>query len=140
MEFQKLKIFVDGASRGNPGYASAGVVICNQNGEVLKKWGRTLGVATNNAAEYLALIYALLEAKKLNAEELEVCIDSQLVERQLAGKYKKKNNQLGILFDLVNYLKADFKSVSIKYISRRENKIADEVANMALEKNKDLFF
>jgi len=127
-----LEIFVDGACRGNPGPAAIGVVIKKDN-EVIKEISRDIGNATNNIAEYSALICALKEAKDLKAEDIEVYGDSQLVCRQVLGAYKVKHPNIIPLFEEVKGLIKDFKSFKLTHVLREKNKEADRLANMALD-------
>jgi len=90
-QLKKLNIYIDGASRGNPGPASYGVCIFNEEGHPIFEVGETLGIATNSIAEYRALIRALQEGKRLGCGELSIFTDSQLVARQFDGQYRIKN-------------------------------------------------
>lgn len=128
-----LNIFIDGASRGNPGPASTGVVLRDENGKTLREHCRAIGVETNNVAEYAALLDALELAKEIGAEELLVHSDSQLLVRQLTGQYKVKNLRLaGYLAD-IRKLQVNFKSFKIVHVRREFNKRADALANKALD-------
>jgi len=130
---KELEIYIDGASKGNPGPSGIGVVIC-QGGSVIKNISSYIGNATNNIAEYTALIFALEEALILRAEYLTVKTDSQLLARQLNKVYKVKNaNISGLYNQSVNLLQA-FKKVSIYNIPREENKGADKLATQAIKK------
>src|SRR3989339_1299075 len=121
----KLIIFTDGGSRGNPGPSAIGIVI----GE--KEYCEKIGKATNNVAEYQAVIFALkktrqiLGGKKSAEAEIEIRMDSELVQRQLSGKYRIKEEDLKILFVNVHNLLFDFKKVSFRHIPREENRHAD---------------
>ena len=95
---KKLKIYTDGGARGNPGPAGVGVAIFDEKENLIKTAKKYLGKATNNQAEYKALILALELAKKLGAEEVDCFLDSQLIVNQLNRKYKIKDHQLGSLF------------------------------------------
>jgi ribonuclease HI len=133
-ESNKLLIYIDGGSRGNPGEAAIGVLI----GE--KGYGEYIGKATNNVAEYKALIFALKKAKALlgskKAKEtvLEIRSDSELLVNQLNGLFKIKEKNLGELFIEVWNLKQDFKQVIFKKIPREENKETDKIVNNVLNK------
>jgi len=137
---QKIIVYTDGGSRGNPGPAAIGVVICNGSGEVLKEYSDEIGEATNNEAEYQALIFAFKKIKQLfgkvkaKAAEIEFRMDSQLLSKQLNGEYKIEESNLQPLFLKVWNLKLDFGEVRFKYISREENKRADKLVNEALDK------
>lgn len=128
-----LEIFVDGACSGNPGPAAIGVVL-KEGGETIKEVSKTIGNATNNIAEYAALVYALQEALVLKAERVKVFTDSELVFSQLNGSYKVKNEHLRFLFDQVQHLKRGFQDVAITHIPREQNKEADRLATTALKK------
>lgn len=135
--FQKrneLVIFTDGGARGNPGPAAIGAVVGG------KSYGEYIGEATNNVAEYKALIFALKKAiallGKTKAGETDVrCnMDSELIVNQLNGVYKIKDPDLQPLFIDVWNLRRDFKSVSFTHIPREKNKLADRMVNAALDK------
>ncbi len=127
-----LKIYVDGASKGNPGPSGIGVVIC-RDGEILKNIASFIGNATNNVAEYTALIYALQASLILNAENIEINTDSQLLYRQIKKIYKIKSPNILGLYNQVLQLMSGFKEVSIKHIPRGENRGADKLANKAVK-------
>jgi len=127
-----LKIYVDGASKGNPGPSGIGVVIC-RDGEILKNIASFIGNATNNVAEYMALIYALQESLILHAENIEINTDSQLLYRQIKKIYKIKSIKILGLYNQVLQLMSAFKEVSIKHIPREENRGADKLANKAVK-------
>lgn len=129
-----LEIYIDGASKGNPGPSGIGVVICNGK-ETIKNISIYIGNATNNAAEYTALIYALQEALKLKAQNLKVKSDSQLLCRQINGLYKVKNPNITGLYNQASHLVPAFKSFSIVNIPREENKGADKLATLAVKKH-----
>lgn len=135
-------IHTDGGARGNPGPAAIGVVI--EGGSVGKKeYGEYLGEATNNEAEYKAVIFALKKLKQLlgNAEakagDVEVVLDSELIERQLKGEYKIKEKNLQNYFVEVWNLKSDFGSVSFRHVLRGENADADRIVNQILDREEN---
>lgn len=128
-----LEIFVDGACSGNPGKAGIGVVI-NGKGKTLKEISKAIGDATNNVAEYYALIYALQEAIVMKAKELRIYTDSELMYRQVMGAYKVKNEKIKFLHDQVQLLKKGFDQVHIKHVRRENNKQADKLATGAIKK------
>ena len=130
---EKLLLYVDGASRGNPGKSGIGVVIYDDNGVVIKQIKQYLGKVTNNVAEYMALVYGLQEGLILRAKRLVVHTDSELVAKQLAGSYRVKDNVLKMLYRQVEHLKGAFERVEIKHIPREENREADNLANQAIE-------
>lgn len=123
----------DGASRGNPGPASVGVVFEDLDGTVVHSFGRTIGPATNNVAEYCAVLAGLEAAKELGLDNLELRLDSELVVRQLNGQYKVKHPALIDLKEDVDRLLAGFRNVRILHVPREENREADKLANRALD-------
>lgn len=129
---KKLEIYIDGASKGNPGPSGIGAVVCG-NGETIKNISSYIGHSTNNVAEYTALIYALQEALKLKAEILEIKSDSQLLTRQLNRVYKVKNENILGLYNQARHLMEGFKQVFIINIPREENRGADKLANQAVK-------
>ncbi|MDD5565556.1 MAG: ribonuclease HI family protein [Candidatus Omnitrophica bacterium] len=128
---RELTIYIDGASKGNPGPSGIGVVIC-EKGETIKNVSSYIGKGTNNVAEYTALIFGLQQALILKAEKVRVHSDSQLLCRQLKGEYKIKNQNLIGLYNQAVRLIAAFKDVEIKNIPRQQNKGADKLANQAV--------
>lgn len=142
-ELKKIIVFTDGASRGNPGPGSLGLVICDDKGREIKKYSEFLGKVTNNEAEYKAVIFALKKIKHLfgkkNIKKIEVQLnsDSELLVNQLEGRYKIKNPNIGNLFLEIWNLRIDFGKIEFKSIPREKNKEADRLANEALDqKNK----
>jgi ribonuclease HI len=129
----KLTTFTDGGSRGNPGPAATGVVIKNAAGETLAAYGEYLGVQTNNVAEYSALLSALKKAKELGATEVECVMDSELIVKQMQGKYKVKEPSLQKLFIQVYNQASQFSSVLYRHTLRAGNKEADAQVNKALD-------
>lgn len=129
-----LKIYIDGASKGNPGESGAGIVIY-QDGRILKKISNYLGHATNNIAEYMALIYALEEALLLKAKKLEIYTDSQLLARQLNKIYKVRHEGIKNLYSRAEHLLTGFEKVAINHINREENTLADKLATEAVRKS-----
>lgn len=136
---KKVTIYVDGGSRGNPGKAAVGVVFCNEKGEKTKEAGKYLGDGlTNNEAEYQAAIFALEKFKALFGKslaketEVVICSDSELVVKQINGKYKIENEKLQPLFLKLWNLCLDFKKVKIKSVLREKNKDADRIVNEML--------
>jgi ribonuclease HI len=129
----KIKLFTDGAARGNPGPAAIGVVLYNENDEVLEQHCRYLGTATNNMAEYEALLAGLELAKKYLPCGVHVHMDSELVVKQMLGSYRVKNEHLIGYFQKANRLKSHFDTVSFTHIPREMNKLADRLANQALD-------
>lgn len=143
MESNKIITYTDGASRGNPGPASLGAVICNSTGEVIKEYGQELGRKTNNEAEYEAVIFALKKIKQLFGKDkakkisVEMRMDSEFVVLQVGGKYKVEEERMVPLFIAVWNLRMDFAKVSFVHIPREKNKEADRLANEALDGNQD---
>lgn len=129
---REIEVYIDGASKGNPGPSGIGVVIC-QEGRVIKNISSYIGKATNNIAEYTALIYALQEGLILRAERLKVNTDSQLLARQLNRVYKVKNPGIVGLYNQVTHLCSAFKEVRVNYISRNNNRGADKLADKAVK-------
>lgn len=125
----KVVLYMDGASKGNPGDAGIGVVISDDGGNVLKELAEYIGKATNNAAEYTALIRGLQESIKLDATSVEINTDSELLARQLAGVYKVKSDNLKPLYAQAMALLKTFSSAKISHMKRELNKRADELAN-----------
>jgi len=130
---KKLDIYIDGASKGNPGPSGIGVVIC-QGREVIKNISVFIGNATNNIAEYTALVYALEEALLLKGQELIIRTDSQLLARQLNKEYKVKDINIAVLYNKSVHLLKGFRKALVHYIPREENKGADKLATLAIKK------
>ncbi len=128
-----LKMFTDGAARGNPGEAGIGAILYDDKGTVLEEYCRYLGCATNNAAEYQALIAGLTIAKKHNPEFLEIYMDSELLVHQLSGKYRVKNEHLAAFHAVAKGLLSGFRKVRIAHVPREKNKEADRLANKAID-------
>lgn len=121
----------DGASSGNPGKAGIGVVI--QSGSNTCEISEYIGTATNNIAEYSALIKGLSKAKELGIDELNIFLDSELVVKQISGSYKVKNDKLKQFHEKALILLNAFKSYDIKHIPREQNKEADKLAKEAVK-------
>lgn len=130
---EELVIYIDGASRGNPGEAGAGAVLYDQSGQCVDEVSRSLGRMTNNMAEYRSLIIALREALARNARRVRVFTDSELVARQMSGTYRIKSAVLRPLFGEAQGLAHQFSEFTINHISREENRIADALANKAID-------
>jgi ribonuclease HI len=130
----RLVLYIDGASRGNPGRAGAGIWITNGEGEKISEVSRYLGHKTNNEAEYWALLLGLREAKRLRGDRIKIFTDSQLVERQVKGVYRVKDLNLRTLHGrVIQNLKA-FSSCEIESVPRDENEEADRLANQAIQR------
>jgi ribonuclease HI len=128
-----LRLFSDGAARGNPGPAGAGAVLTRADGTVIAKAGKFLGPQTNNYAEYAALIIGLETALRLGAEEIEIVADSELMVRQVEGTYRVKNAGLKPLHERVTALLKRFARSSVRHVPRAQNKLADEMSNRAID-------
>jgi ribonuclease HI len=128
----RLTVNVDGGARGNPGPAAIGVVV-RGGGEVLEEVGETIGEATNNVAEYRALLRGIELAAAHGAGELELIGDSELVVRQVEGRYKVKNAGMKELHEEVKRALRGFDSWSIRHVRRAENADADRLVNQALD-------
>ena len=133
MSVGRLRIWVDGACRGNPGPASVGGHIEDAEGNVVAQVSECLGTTTNNVAEYMALIRALETAKALGATEVEVRADSLLMVKQMAGEYRVKHPNLKPLFERARILAVGFKTFRFTHVPREENSAADRLANLALD-------
>lgn len=126
-------LMVDGAARGNPGQAGCGAVICDETGAVVKELYRYLGKATNNVAEYEALILGLEGVLALGGKELRVQSDSELLVRQLNGLYRVKDEKLKKLYRKALGLLQRLKSYRIVHVMRERNRLADRLANRAID-------
>ncbi len=135
----KTIIYTDGGSRGNPGPAGIGVVFSNEKGKVIKEYAEKIGRATNNEAEYEAVIFALQKAKllfggkKAKAMDVEIRTDSEFLAKQMNGKYKILDRRIEQLFLKVWNLKIDFNKVEFIHILRHKNFDADRLVNKALD-------
>ncbi|MDY6854739.1 MAG: ribonuclease HI family protein [Thermodesulfobacteriota bacterium] len=135
-KFDHLHLYTDGASRGNPGEAGAGVVILDKAGNVIKESKEYLGNTTNNSAEYRALILGLQEVLKLGGTKVNIFSDSELMVKQIKGFYNVKNQGLILLYNEVNELLEKFIKYDIKHIKRARNSHADRLANEAIDKRR----
>ncbi len=136
---EKLIINTDGGSRGNPGPSALGVVFSNGQGHVIKRFGKTLGVKTNNEAEYEAVLFALQKARslygreKLKSFDVEVRMDSELIIRQLNGEYKVEEERLWPYFMKLWNTRLDFGVITFRHVPREQNREADRMVNEALD-------
>ena len=128
-----LRLYTDGAARGNPGPAGLGVVIEDDQGMRLRGLCRYIGTATNNVAEYLALIEGLTAVAEWKPDRLEVFLDSKLVVEQVNGNYRVKNAALQPLAMKATSLMGNFAKVSVSYVPREKNKGADALANKGID-------
>ena len=129
----KARLSTDGGARGNPGPAAYGYVLEDDDGTVLAAHGEKIGVATNNVAEYRALIAGLEKALELGVTELEVVSDSELVVKQMEGEYKVKNEALRELNDRATDLAERLDKVAYTAVRRAHNELADRLVNEALD-------
>jgi ribonuclease HI len=129
----KAKLFTDGGARGNPGPAAYGFVIEAEDGTVLAAHGETIGIATNNVAEYSALIAGLERAVELAIPELEVVSDSELLVKQMTGVYRVKNDALRELSAEAARLARAVGKVTYTAVRREHNELADRLVNEALD-------
>jgi ribonuclease HI len=130
----KLIINTDGLSKNNPGPAAIGAILKDTRGKIVATVSQAIGVATNNEAEYRAIVAALEKALKLGAKQIELRSDSELVVNQLNGRYKIKSTALRPFYLEAAKLLGQFESVAIKHIPRELNTEADHLANEALKK------
>ena len=129
----KARLFTDGGSRGNPGPAAYGFVLESDDGTLLDARGEVIGVATNNVAEYSALVAGLARAAEVGVDELEVVSDSELMVKQMRGEYKVKNRALQDLFLDASHLARKIRRVSYTAVRREHNELADSLVNQALD-------
>ncbi|MEK7084982.1 MAG: ribonuclease HI family protein [Patescibacteria group bacterium] len=136
---EKVIVYTDGGSRGNPGPAALGAVIQDAAGPTIKAYGEALGVKTNNEAEYSAVVFALKKIRALFGKEatkkmvVDMRMDSELIQRQLSGRYKIEEEKLFPLFIAIWNLKLDFKEITFSHVPREQNKEADRMVNEALD-------
>ena len=126
-------VYVDGASRGNPGDAAVGVSLCDERGTELATVSKAIGPATNNEAEYTALIEALRLCQSRKIREVDVRADSELIVRQMNGEYRVREPKLIPLAEEARRLARSFERFSIVHVRREKNSRADELANQALD-------
>ena len=129
----KAKLFTDGGSRGNPGPAAYAFVLEAEDGTVLHSRGEAIGVATNNVAEYAALVAGLERAVETGVDELEVVSDSELLVKQMRGEYRVKNKELQGLFLDASRAARDVGRVRYTHVRREHNELADRLVNEALD-------
>jgi len=131
MKVNRVIISTDGASQGNPGPAAIGATIKDERGKLIARISQRIGQATNNQAEYRAVIAALEEATRLGAKQVKMNSDSQLVVRQINGEYRVKKATLKPLYQQVKRLQNLLDGFTITYIPRQQNQEADNLANIA---------
>ncbi len=130
----KARLFTDGGSRGNPGPAAYAFVLEADDGTVLDARGEAIGVATNNVAEYSALVAGLERAAEAGVDELEVVSDSELMVKQMRGEYKVKNRALQDLFLDASRAARRIRRVTYTAVRREHNELADSLVNEALDR------
>ncbi|MDD2565412.1 MAG: ribonuclease HI family protein [Candidatus Gracilibacteria bacterium] len=131
-----LKVYTDGGARGNPGSAGIGVYITDRENIPVEKRYKSLGVKTNNQAEYLGALHGIERGIELGAKEIELYMDSQLVINQLSGIFKVKNKELAeIKFEIQKAIQAWGGKISFIHIPREKNKEADRLSNIAMDNN-----
>jgi len=128
-----MVVNVDGGARGNPGPAAIGVVVRDPEGGILEERGERIGTATNNVAEYRAMLLGIERARELGATEVELIGDSELIVRQVKGEYKVKDATLRDLHAEVGRSLADFELWSIRHVRREQNAEADRLVNEVLD-------
>lgn len=126
-------LFADGGSRGNPGPAASAAVLLDPSGELLEEVGAYLGVATNNVAEWTALILGLEAAERRGIRRLAVRLDSELVVKQLRGEYRVKHAGLQPLHRRAQQLLRRFGEIEIRHVPRKQNAVADRLVNHVLD-------
>jgi ribonuclease HI len=130
---RRLVVNVDGGARGNPGPAAIAAVVATPDGEILEEGSETIGSATNNVAEYRALLLGIERARALGAGEIELVGDSELIVRQVRGEYRVKDASLRDLHARVREALEGFERWSIRHVRREENEHADRLVNEALD-------
>ena len=134
----QITAYADGGSRGNPGPAAAGFILNDSDAKTLQARASFLGKTTNNVAEYTAVINALEAAQKIGTKQITVFSDSELLVKQLNGRYKVKSDQIRPLFRKTVDLLDEFEIWNVRHITREKNKQADELVNQALNLEKDI--
>jgi ribonuclease HI len=135
---EQITLEFDGGSRGNPGPAGIGVVLRAADGTTLVTLGRFIGRATNNVAEYRALITALEQAQKLGAKKIQIRGDSELIIKQMRGEYRVKHPDMKQLYDEAQSLVHQFDECTISHNLRHKNELADKLANLAMDRRQDV--
>ena len=136
---ETLTVYIDGASKGNPGKASIGIVVYSDK-KLIKKYGAPIGNTTNNSAEYMALITALIDCLSYCPVNLEIKSDSQLLVKQMLGEYKVRDEGLQKLQFIAARLVSRYNSVAFTHIPREENSEADKAANQYIEDGQKQLF
>ena len=130
-----FKLYTDGGSRGNPGNSAVAFLLFEESGKLVDFGAKFLGTATNNYAEYTALIQGLTLARKNSIKNLSCFLDSELVVKQLKGEYKISSSEIKSLSSKVIELKKDFTNIDFTHVPREENKFADKLVNLILDTN-----
>lgn len=138
MKNNKIKIYTDGGSRGNPGPAAVGVVFKDEHNRTTEEFSDYIGETTNGQAEYQAIIFGLRKAKSLKYRKADVFMDSQFIVEQLNGRYKIKEEGIIPLFIKAWNLRLDFDEIKFHYIPREHNQEADKLVNMVLDHQKKI--
>ncbi|HZP26798.1 MAG TPA: ribonuclease HI family protein [Dehalococcoidia bacterium] len=126
-------VYADGASRGNPGRAAIGSAVYDESGRLVEEISQAIGFATNNVAEYRSAIAGLEAARRRGAGAVELRMDSELVVRQLQGRYRVRHPNLRPLWTQLTSLAGAFPSFRVRHVPREMNKVADALANRALD-------
>ena len=129
----RVRVYSDGAARGNPGHSGAGAVLVDSSGNVLDRLGKYLGIQTNNYAEYMGLLLGLKRARELGIREVEIFADSELMIRQLGGRYQVRSPSLRPLYEQALRLLNHFSRVKLVHVPRKMNAAADEMSNRAID-------
>ncbi|MFB0528079.1 MAG: ribonuclease HI family protein [bacterium] len=133
-KYRNLQVYVDGATEPNPGPSGIGIVIYDEKKKKIKEIKKYIGLATNNVAEYKALIQGLKESKKLLAKNVDLFSDSQLLINQMNGRFRINDTDLRRLFQQAKNLEGKFEKVTYCLIDRNKNRLADQLANFAIKK------
>jgi ribonuclease HI len=133
LQGRTLSLYTDGASRGNPGEAGAGVAILDDQDNELVATGKYLGQCTNNEAEYRALLFGLAKCKEFGKGRIKIHLDSELIVKQISGAYRVKHPNLIPLFREAMQILSGFASFSVIHVRREKNSRADELANRAID-------
>ena len=131
---RSCEIYIDGASRGNPGPAGVGAVFLDGSRTPVRQISKPIGETTNNVAEYLALVYALQEALQAGYTMVTVKTDSELLARQVSGQYRVRDPHLRLFHDLVAHLRQGFARCEVSHVPRTENRLADALAGRAADR------
>lgn len=134
MATDRVIVYTDGASRGNPGRAAGGVSVCDGGGKEIFSCSKYFGEMTNNQAEYRAFLMGLEQAKRLGAKHIEVRSDSELLVRQINGEYRVKDKHIRPLYEKAQALLREFVSFEVRHVMRDQNPRADRLANLALDR------